>query len=558
MTYLGKKFFKNIFKNMRHSENNNSESETSAINFMGGISYTVNPLDTLKMITASSVFGEPQYYRDGENSEAKIIDGLYGIDRSFARYSLSVMDAFNGMKTSQVMEKAIDEALDYDYEAVLEWAVELREKYMMRLNPQVILVRASRHPKREEYTRMNPGKFSETAIKVMSRADDVINQIQYWLAKNGSKKGIPSVLKRSWAKRISSMDAYSLAKYGNAGIGLIDAVRISHAKGELVNKLMREGSVSMPEGQNTWERLRASRMDWKDILREIRIPHMALLRNLRGMCSEVKDIDVIHDALEDLKRGVKNGKQFPFRYLSAMRAVENANIRHIDTVKHALEECMNISCANLPKMPGRSAFLSDNSGSAWGTCTSEYGDMHVAEIGNLSSVIGAMSSDYGVVFPFGDILGSLRIDKSKGILEQSNRVGEIGQTCGKSTENGIWLFFKNALRNHIHWDNIFIYSDMQAGHGGLYGINPSDYDALGCAIDHGTYIDVNMLIRIYREKVNPKVNVYMIQTAGYNNVLVPEYSYRTAILYGWTGKELIFADAMRRIWDEIESRSQNH
>ena len=98
----------------------------------------------------------------------------------------------------------------------------------------------------------------------------------------------------------------------------------------------------MPEGQNTWERLRASRMDWKDILREIRIPHMALLRNLRGICSEVKDIDVIHDALEDLKRGVKNGKQFPFRYLSAMRAVENANIRHIDTVKHAFADSPNI------------------------------------------------------------------------------------------------------------------------------------------------------------------------------------------------------------------------
>ena len=34
-------------------------------NFMGGDSYVINPLDTLKMITASSIFGEPSYYRDG-------------------------------------------------------------------------------------------------------------------------------------------------------------------------------------------------------------------------------------------------------------------------------------------------------------------------------------------------------------------------------------------------------------------------------------------------------------------------------------------------------------
>ena len=30
-------------------------------NYMGGISYTVNPIDTLKLVTASSIFGEPQY-----------------------------------------------------------------------------------------------------------------------------------------------------------------------------------------------------------------------------------------------------------------------------------------------------------------------------------------------------------------------------------------------------------------------------------------------------------------------------------------------------------------
>ena len=64
---------------------------------------------------------------------------------------------------------------------------------------------------------------------------------------------------------------------------------------------------------------------------------------------------------------------------------------------------------------------------------------------------------------------------------------------------------------------------------------------------------MNRLVQLYRQQVNPKVNVYCIQTAGYTNVLVPEYGYRTAILYGWTGRELVFADAMRRIWDDMEA-----
>ncbi|MCL1915010.1 MAG: hypothetical protein FWG10_14365 [Eubacteriaceae bacterium] len=32
------------------------------MNFMGGVSYEINPLDTLKMVSASSIFGEPAYY----------------------------------------------------------------------------------------------------------------------------------------------------------------------------------------------------------------------------------------------------------------------------------------------------------------------------------------------------------------------------------------------------------------------------------------------------------------------------------------------------------------
>ena len=81
---------------------------------------------------------------------------------------------------------------------------------------------------------------------------------------------------------------------------------------------------------------------------------------------------------------------------------------------------------------------------------------------------------------------------------------------------------------------------MQAGHGGLYGLNFQDYQAFRCK---GHYIDVARLIEAYRQEVNPRVNVYCIQTAGYNNVAVPENGYRTTVLYGWTGKELVYADA---------------
>ena len=45
-------------------------------NFMGGTSFEVSPLQTLRIVAASSIFGEPQYYRDGLDSKKTISRGM--------------------------------------------------------------------------------------------------------------------------------------------------------------------------------------------------------------------------------------------------------------------------------------------------------------------------------------------------------------------------------------------------------------------------------------------------------------------------------------------------
>ena len=106
-------------KLIRSLKEKRSAQKTGAqTNYMGGISFTVNPLDTLKMVTASSIFGEPQYYRHGEFGEAYIKDGIYRLHLLFRDYDV-IGDHFDGMKTSQVMEKVIDDALSYDFEGTL-------------------------------------------------------------------------------------------------------------------------------------------------------------------------------------------------------------------------------------------------------------------------------------------------------------------------------------------------------------------------------------------------------------------------------------------------------
>ena len=545
----------NMTKTVKATRNN--VSANAEVNYMGGVSFKLSPIETLKLVSASSIFGEPSYYRDGAESNKYIAREEYHLfkDDGFIDYALPDFTKFSGKNTAEIMEQAIDEALNEDFMATLDWAVELRNKYLMRLNPQIIMVRAAIHPNRKDFTATNPKSFAEHNSAVMSRADDVISQLTYYLYINKDKNNIPGLLKKSWANKINSLNRYELYKYRNHGIGLIDTIRICHAHGNDINELMKTGTIAMPEDNLTWETLKATGKSWSEIVRTIKMNHMALLRNLRGIFSEITDNDVRSELLNKLEKGVPNGKQFPFRYMSAHTAVEHSDVVNKTPILDSLERCMDKSCENLPTLPGTNAFLSDNSGSAWGAFNSEYGTVTVAEIGNLSCLIGAVNSDNGKVFTFGDLLIEHEVSKRQGILSQAKELNKNrANKVGGSTENGIWIFFRDAIDNHIHYDNIFIYSDMQAGHGGLYGTREDlrEYSARGYNIK-GNYIHVAKLIDDYRKHVNPKVNVFCVQTAGYTNSLV-ESGYRTSIISGWTGKEIIYADTVNKFWDAYDKK----
>lgn len=528
--------------------------DETVINFMGGESFKINPLDTMKMVTASSIFGEPSYYRDGSLG-TKVKDAYYKRDSLVKGTILG--DEYERKTTTQIMESVIDDALTYDFKGTLDWAVTLRKEYYMRLNPQVIMVRAAMHPDRKNFTDTYPGEFSRIEQLVMSRADEPASQLAYYLYLNKDKNNMPNILKKSIAKKLSGLSRYQVAKYKNHEIGMIDTVRITHAHSDVLDELMQTGTVKVKEDQKTWENLRSEGKSWKEIFETVDIGHMALLRNLRGVFTEVEDSNFCKKYLDKLKSGVANGKQFPFRYYTALQMIKKSDCHHKPLITDALEECIDISLANMPKLKGKTMCLSDNSGSAWGTIPTEYGTVKIAEIDNLSSVIAASLSDEGYVGKFGDKLIVHPISKRNGILNQAEAISKDRYSdVGGGTEGGIWEFFKKAINNKEHWDNIFIYSDMQAGHGGLYGTSEQKAEygkKYGCSYG-GSYINVYDLILEYRKKVNPKVNVFCTQTAGYSDVAVPELAPRCAILQGWTGKEINFGQAYINLWDEVDGK----
>lgn len=73
----------------------------------------------------------------------------------------------------------------------LEWAVTLRAAFHMRLNPQVIMVRAALHEGRETFTREHPGVYGQMEQKVMARGDDALCQLAYFLHINKGNRTCP-------------------------------------------------------------------------------------------------------------------------------------------------------------------------------------------------------------------------------------------------------------------------------------------------------------------------------------------------------------------------------
>jgi len=522
------------------------------LNFMGGAGYFLNDrVRQLEMAASSCFFGEPQYYHRDKDDKRPVREhnphSLSASDVTKLREQLNAIDPqeWRGLTPKAMMVRAIDAALDCDPVRTLALACKLRTQDHIRTTPQVILVRAAHH-KAVKGTNL----IRLCGQDILQRPDEAAVQLAYHLETYGKDTPIPNSLKRLWRKKLTFLTEYELAKYKleGRGVKLVDVVNLVHPKSEEVGKLVR-GELKNTE---TWEAIISSkgstRKTWEEALEHM--GHMALLRNIRNL----HEHDVPYKTfLKKLVDGAKYGKQLPFRYYSAFKALGETP----GPIQDAIETCMEVALGDLPRFEGKAMFLCDNSGSAWGATTSSMGTMHIAEIANLTAVLGAHLADEGYVGVFGDELEVLPIRKKGSIFEQLKEVTDKGHGIGGGTENGIWLFWDKAIRNKEHWDNVFVFSDMQAGHGGLYGLDPRQYRgyAWNAHTDHA-HIDVGKLINAYRARVNPNVNVYLVQVAGYQDIILPEFYKRTYILSGWSEGLFKFAHQMSNMMEQEQAQQK--
>lgn len=516
------------------------ESKSSHLNFMGGQSFDItSPLTRLRIAASSCFFGEPQYYRD-EKHQGKPKTGSVPSASQAVRVHLSEQlnaidpQEWRGLSPSQLMESAIDAALAFDPEATLKEALRLRDEEHIRTTPQVILVRAANHEKVR-----GTGLVRLYAKRIVQRADEPSVGLAYQLSAYPNKP-IPNALKKSWSDALAGFSGYALAKYRmeDRQVKTVDVVNLVHAKSDAISSLVKG---ELKNTDQTWEAIiskeGSNTESWSKALDVM--GHMAMLRNVRNLLNKGVDPKLFLAKLVD---GAPNGKQLPFRYVSAYEAVKTIAP---GAVQDAIEECLNASLGNLPTFSGRLMSLCDNSGSAQNATTSTMGTMKVSTIANLTGVLAGMRADDGYLGVFGDRLITSAVRKNSSVFDQLAKQESAAAEVGLGTENGIWLFWDKAIKEKEHWDHVFVFSDMQAGHGGLYGIDPRAYsDYIWGSSKH---IDVSKLIRKYRSTVNKNVNVYLVQVAGYQDTIVPEFYDRTYILGGWGEGLLRFAASMNNL-----------
>lgn len=249
-------------------------------------------------------------------------------------------------------------------------AVFARNEFGMRSISHVVAGEIAANVKGETWTR----PFFR---RVVRRPDDITETLSYYLGKYG--KPIPNAMKRGFADKLAWFDEYRLGKYKQkkAALSLIDAVNLCHPKATPALDALMNGTLAPPE---TWEvKLSAAGSDaeekarvWHDLISEKKLGYFALLRNLRNIMQQADD-DTVAEALTQLVDGdrIRKSLVLPFRFLTAIKAIQDTSSNHIREALVALSDAIDASLDNVPTFDGKTLIVIDTSGSmTWGNSDS--------------------------------------------------------------------------------------------------------------------------------------------------------------------------------------------
>ncbi len=332
---------------------------------------------------------------------------------------------------------------------VADLAVKARDEMRLRHAPLLLVRELARHPSR----------FSVAKLlkRVIQRADELGEFLAiYWDKRDGTRRApgqhpVAKQVKKGLAWALEKFDEYQLRKYRGEGkqVSLADVICVTRPKprDEAQAALWKRVLDGKLYPARTHEERLSAGEDPKEVfesmLKEGKLGHMALLRNLRKM-SEVGVSEAL--VIGRLMAGAAKSKALPFRYVAAARAAPRW-VKQIDAA-------MQVSLANLPKLPGSTVVLVDVSGSMDSQVSGKSDLTRIDAAGALAVLLAGVCENVRV-FTFSDRLVEVPAYSGLALLDGIVRSQSHGGTQMGAAVRGVQAAVK--------YDRLVVFTDEQSG-----------------------------------------------------------------------------------------------
>lgn len=334
---------------------------------------------------------------------------------------------------------------------VNDLAIEARELQKLRHTPLFIAVQMLKYPEHRKYV-------ASLLPRIITRADMLTDFVTIYKTENDGKiKPLAHAAKKGLAKAFDNFNEYQFAKYDrNAAIKLRDVMFLVHPKApqgkEELYKKIADRTLKTPD---TWEvELSAGkdkRATWERLINEKKIGGLAMLRNIRNMMEASVPAKTIQLGLSNLKGAML----LPFDFVKSARINPE--------FKGHLEEVMLSTYAHLPKLPGRTLFIVDRSGSM-GANVSDKSTFTRQEVAYAMAMLACnLCEDFSLVVTAGDDFASKH---SSEWIKYPAKGFDIFEQMKDAKVGGGGIFTRQVLewsKQNLgeEFDRIIVFSDSQ-------------------------------------------------------------------------------------------------
>lgn len=409
---------------------------------------------------------------------------------------------------SAEMQETIKSVIATDPKFVANLAVFARREFNMRSVSHILIAYLSHEVNGKPYAR-------KAINSVCVRGDDATEIMACYLDLFG--KPIPNALKKGIADAMQRFDEYTLAKYKGNGksVKMRDLLCLCRPtpKNEEQSDMWKRLLNDELETPYTWEtELSANGNNastWENLIDSGKVGYMALLRNLRNILNaNPKNVNKVLDTIQNPEM-VKRSKQLPFRYLSAYKELENIGGSR---VFDALENAVEASVENMPKLEGTTVIAVDTSGSM-SSAISAKSTVKCYEIAMMLGLIANKICENSIFYTFDTSIKKHPVSIRNGVLYTTIH----SASCGGGTR--MQLPFAAMIQEKINADRVIVISDNECNGG--YWSKP-----------------VQSLADEYRKLTGNDIWVHAIDLQGYGTQQF--HGKKTNVIAGWSEKVFSF------------------